>query len=239
MRLHRRVSRTGSIVTLIALGSLTQISGAGPAAADLASPHMVSQAHAEGLIARFRATAAPDAVRSHYFDRSIFDLLLAQPGASGIRIHHGAYPDGRDALVLTATDRNADDIDGGSGNSSLPSPPYFTDPGDPSTPMAKIPPARLNHAITREHAESLIARFRASAAPGAVRSHFFDRSAFDVLLAQPGATGLRVHYGTYADGREALVLYATDKTGRQLPQAANLSAPCPNSCDDVPGTTPE
>jgi hypothetical protein len=68
-----------------------------------------------------------------------------------------------------------------------------------------------------------------------VRSQHFDRSAFDALLAQPGAAGIRVHYAAYADGAPTLVLYATDKTGRQLPIAANFTHPCPDTCDPDEG----
>ena len=106
MRSHRRsISRTSSLAALIALGALTQFSGAEPVASDLAGPHIISQAQGESLIARYRATAAPSAVRSQHFDRSAFDALLGQPGATGIRVHYAAYADGTPTLVLYATDK--------------------------------------------------------------------------------------------------------------------------------------
>lgn len=89
------------------------------------------------------------------------------------------------------------------------------------------------HLISREHAQELIARFRATAVPGAVRAHSFARSAFDALLAQPGAAGIRLYYGKYSDGRVTFVLYAIDQTGQDLTQlAANRNMDCPPFCPD-------
>ena len=77
-------------------------------------------------------------------------------------------------------------------------------------------PAVSRHLVSREHAQDSIARFRASAAPGAAHAQSMERSAFEALLAQPGATGIRIYHGKYADGRDTLVLYAYDKDGRDL-----------------------
>lgn len=97
----------------------------------------------------------------------------------------------------------------------------------------KQEPPVSSHLVSREHAEELIARFRATATPGAVRAHAFDRSAFDALLAQPRAAGIRIHYGLYADGTDTVVLYAMDKNGRDLTEMpANNSRVCPPSCPE-------
>jgi hypothetical protein len=61
-----------------------------------------------------------------------------------------------------------------------------------------------------------------------------DRSAFDALLAQPGAAGIRIYYGKYVDGRDTLVLYAYDEDGSDLSSMPmNRLNPCPSCCSDT------
>lgn len=101
----------------------------------------------------------------------------------------------------------------------------------PITPAAAL--SLRSHIVSQEHAQEIIARFRTSAAPGAVRAQSLDRSGVDALLAQPGAAGIRIHHARSADGGDTFVLYATDKDGRDLTQAAvNRTMNCPPTCSD-------
>ncbi|WP_224366960.1 hypothetical protein [Hyalangium versicolor] len=70
--------------------------------------------------------------------------------------------------------------------------------------------------MSQEHARESIARFQESSASGTVLSYAFERSAFDELLAQPDAHGIRVHYALEAGGARTLVLYGTDSLYRDL-----------------------
>ncbi|WP_147332838.1 hypothetical protein [Archangium gephyra] len=206
------------------------------------SPHLVSREHAQGLITRFReTTAAPGAVYAQSLARSAFDALLAQPGAAGIRIYYGKYADGRPTVVLYAYDKDGRDLPLLSANRTSNCPPFCPGTevpeetlwGTPAT-AAQGPAAVSPHLVSREHAQELIARFRATAEPGAVRAQSLARSAFDALLAQPGAVGIRIYYGRYADGRETVVLYAYDKDGRDFTlMPMNESIRCPPVCPDT------
>ena len=232
--------RAGLVTAVVGvLSGLAWGASAAPHQEIPAGSHLISRESAQELIAGFRATAVPGAVRSHSFARSAFDALLAQPGAAGIRIHYGQYANGKEALVLYATDKAGKDLTQLSVNASAACPPACptSEPGaadlrrDETTLKNALPVS--SHLVSREHAQELITRFRATAAPGAVRSQFLDRSAFDALLAQPGAVGIRLYYGKYSDGRVTFVLYAMDEDGQDLTQlAANRTMSCPPFCPD-------
>lgn len=94
-----------------------------------------------------------------------------------------------------------------------------------------------NQLIPVTEAAALTARFRA-ANPGAVRAWLFARDVIDALLAQPGASGIRVYRGTDAAGTDRIVIVATDGEGTDLlpPKAAGGGVvaeqgwPCPPIC---------
>jgi hypothetical protein len=236
---RKRFLGGGLVAVLVGiLSGLPGVASAAPKQEPPVSSHLISREHAEELIARFRATVAPGAVRAQSFHRSAFDALLAQPGAVGIRIYYGKYADGADTVVLYATDKKGLDLTRVPVNASSPCPPCSDSEAEAdalqmgATASKQKPPAS-SHLVSRGHAEELIARFRATAAPGAARAQSFDRSAFDALLAQPGATGIRIHHGKHADGTDTVVLYATDKNGWDLTRMPMQNGlPCPPSCPD-------
>lgn len=94
-------------------------------------------------------------------------------------------------------------------------------------------PAR-DHRITREEAEGLVRNFHAQAAAGAHRSSAFNRSAFEQLLAQPGAAGIRIYHARHADHSPTMVMVAVDEQGADLAGASSLfiqnSHDCPPYC---------
>lgn len=73
------------------------------------SSHEISLADAVAMTARARqAGTLPK--QAWWFDRSIIDEMMRQPDAHGLRIYLGMKEDGEPTLVLTATDRERQDI---------------------------------------------------------------------------------------------------------------------------------
>ncbi len=98
---------------------------------------------------------------------------------------------------------------------------------------APFDPTR-DHRISRDEAAGLIQAHRAQAAPGAHQASAFNRSAFEQLLAQPGAAGIRIYHARHADGSPTMVMVAVDGTGSDLASTSNLcmqnSHDCPPIC---------
>ena len=94
-------------------------------------------------------------------------------------------------------------------------------------------PAR-DHRISRDEAAGLIRAHQAQAAPGAHKASAFNRSAFEQLLAQPGATGIRIYHARHADGSPTMVMVAVDAAGNDLSSTSNLcmqnTTDCPPIC---------
>lgn len=101
--------------------------------------------------------------------------------------------------------------------------------------MSTLPfdPAR-DHRISRETAASLIQAFQAQAPAGAHHASAFGRSAFEQLLAQPGADGIRAYRAQHADGSQTLVMVAVDADGQDLATADGVfvqnGSDCPPFC---------
>jgi hypothetical protein len=65
----------------------------------------------------------------------------------------------------------------------------------------------------------------------------FDRSALDLLLAQPGCRGIRIYRAT-KDGADQVVLVGTDSAGNDMVPASvegqgvvmEIAWPCPPMC---------
>lgn len=76
-----------------------------------------------------------------------------------------------------------------------------------------------DHRISRDEAAGLIKAHKAQAAPGAHQATAFNRSAFEHLLAQPGAAGIRIYNARHADGSPTMVMVAVDAKGQDLATA--------------------
>lgn len=89
-----------------------------------------------------------------------------------------------------------------------------------------------DHRIPREEAASLVRNVHAEA--GAHRASAFNRSAFEQLLGQPGAAGIRIYQARHADGSPTMVMVAVDAEGLDLDGASNLyiqnAHDCPPYC---------
>ena len=94
-------------------------------------------------------------------------------------------------------------------------------------------PAR-DHRISRKEAASLVQNFHARAEAGTHRASAFNRSAFEHLLAQPGAEGIRIYRAQHEDGSPTMVMVAVDANGVDLdsPEATYIqnSHDCPPFC---------
>ena len=66
-----------------------------------------------------------------------------------------------------------------------------------------------------------------------VNGGFFARSAFEKILAQPGAVGIRYYYAQNDDGTSTLVLVGVDAKGQDMQTGAIMDRmiPCPPYCD--------
>lgn len=100
-------------------------------------------------------------------------------------------------------------------------------------PKKGFDPTR-DHRIPRKEAASLIQAFQAHADAGTHRASAFNRSAFEQLLAQPGAAGIRVYRAQHKDGSPTMVMVAVDAKGVDLDGAKAVcvqnSTDCPPFC---------
>ena len=94
------------------------------------NPHKILLSEAVAMTARARAKGTLP-IHAWRFNRDIFDSILAQPGASGIRIYFAIDANGQPTLVLVGSDgAEKDMVQGEIGEVAWPCPP-FCDPGSP------------------------------------------------------------------------------------------------------------
>lgn len=93
-------------------------------------------------------------------------------------------------------------------------------------------PEKRDHRISLPDAVALAKQHR-NDHPGEPKAHFFHREAFDALLAQPGASGIRIYRGKGKGGERHLVMVAVDAEGDDLTSGGTvmeLDMPCPPYC---------
>lgn len=92
-------------------------------------------------------------------------------------------------------------------------------------------PPKQDHRISLADAAALTKAHRNANASG-TKAHYFDRSAFDAILAQPGVAGIRIYHAQNADKTQALVLVGVDGSGADMTSGAimELGMPCPPFC---------
>jgi hypothetical protein len=73
-----------------------------------------------------------------------------------------------------------------------------------------------DHRITREEAADLIQAFQVRAKEDAHRATAFSRQAFEQLLAQPHAAGVRIYQAQHKGGSATLVMVAVNAQGQDL-----------------------
>lgn len=98
---------------------------------------------------------------------------------------------------------------------------------------AAFDPTR-DHLISRSEAADLVLNFQSRSDAGAHFASAFNRSAFEKLLGQPDAAGIRIYLARHADGSPTMVMVAVDAKGVDLDAPtcvfAQNSHDCPPDC---------
>jgi hypothetical protein len=93
-------------------------------------------------------------------------------------------------------------------------------------------PEKRDHAITLPDAVELARQHRKDH-PNEPKAHFFFRDAFDTLLKQPGAAGIRIYRGKGKAGTNHLMMVAVDGSGEDMTASGTVMdycIPCPPYC---------
>lgn len=93
-------------------------------------------------------------------------------------------------------------------------------------------PEKRDHRITLPDAVELARQHRKDH-PKDPKAHFFHRAAFDTLLGQLGAAGIRIYRGKGKGGEHHLVMVAVDGSGEDMTANAAVMEqclPCPPWC---------
>ena len=86
--------------------------------------HLIKLDQAVKYIQNFKQHPVAPTVKGGYFGRNIFDKILAQGGAVGIRYYYAAKDDGSPTLVLVGVDSSGNDmVQGVLGEEQFPCPP--------------------------------------------------------------------------------------------------------------------
>lgn len=92
-----------------------------------------------------------------------------------------------------------------------------------------------DHSISLTDASTLCANYRQNN-PGAIKAHFFGKTAIQDILNQTNCVGIRIYYGEDSGGNKQLVVVGTDANENDLTGGylAERSITCPPYCG---GTT--
>jgi hypothetical protein len=108
-------------VFLFATGATN--AGARPQEVTGANNHIITLDQATKMIQNY-AAAPRYSVKGGYFDRSIFDKILAQKDCIGVRCYYAQKDDGSPSIVLVGVDSQGKDIAAGVlGDDWIPCPP--------------------------------------------------------------------------------------------------------------------
>ena len=93
-------------------------------------------------------------------------------------------------------------------------------------------PRKHDHGISLEQAEQLVANHRRSAPAGGERCGYFDRAAFDEILAQPGCAGVRFYHGRDTSGKATIVFVGVTEAKADMVDGPIIEnhVPCPPNC---------
>lgn len=86
--------------------------------------HIISLADAQRYIQNFTINPTAPNTKANYFERNIFDQILAQPGCVGIRLYYAKTDAQAPTLVMVGVNANGIDMTGGIlGEMVFPCPP--------------------------------------------------------------------------------------------------------------------
>jgi hypothetical protein len=86
--------------------------------------HVITIDQAAKFVQNFKQNPTAPTIKGGYFDRNIFDKILAQGGVVGIRYYYAAKDDGTPTIVLVGVDSTGNDmVQGVVGEWGVPCPP--------------------------------------------------------------------------------------------------------------------
>ena len=93
--------------------------------------HKIPLGEAQAMTKRHRDGSPPGAERAQAFPRDVFEKLLSNPKAVGIRIYHGKGVDGKGSMIAVGVDSDGNDIiaAGEIYDRGFPCPPFCTGAG--------------------------------------------------------------------------------------------------------------
>ncbi len=86
--------------------------------------HQVTLNQAQRWTSEFQKTAGEGELIAGYFGRNIFERILDQEGAVGVRIYKAKHDNGDDVFVLVGVDKEGQDITSVVGEGIVPCPPF-------------------------------------------------------------------------------------------------------------------
>jgi len=87
--------------------------------------HVITAEQAVKLVGNFKNNPSAPKIKGAYFGGNIFEKLLGQPGAVGIRYYYAKKDDGTDALVMVGVDSLGNDLVSGLySDNGIPCPPF-------------------------------------------------------------------------------------------------------------------
>lgn len=93
-------------------------------------------------------------------------------------------------------------------------------------------PRKHDHGISLDQATQLVKNHQRTAPPGGERCGYFDRAAFDEILAQPGCAGIRFYHGRDANGTPTLLFVGVTEQKVDMLDGPIIEnhTPCPPNC---------
>ena len=127
------IAIASSLVTLLMVSGPSTVA-AHPQEYTGSTNHLITLDQALKYVQNFRTSDAASAIviKGAYFDRGIFDKILAQPGCVGVRYYYAKKDDGTQSIVLVGVDSKNQDLTSGIlGEDAVPCPPFCA----PSSPL--------------------------------------------------------------------------------------------------------
>lgn len=189
--------------------------------------HSITRAEFNDFIENHRGFFSHIDVEAGFIDKESIFSLLTQPGVKGIRYHYACDDSSALGLVVTAGDRNGNDILGN------------------QDPCRLLPAAKFRSddscdewgsecRISLGDAAAGTAAYRQNGFDGQPRGGFFARNIIESLLLQDNCSGLCFFYGATAKGQRVICLSGIDKAGRYMldGRLGELSHVCPPFCPE-------
>ncbi|MDF7815277.1 hypothetical protein P1X16_28100 [Hymenobacter sp. YC55] len=176
----------------------------------------ISWQDASAWTATYQA-AHPKGVRASFYSSNVFNTLLAQPNATGIRIYNAINADGKECLVLVGATATTDltgehytaydkgNTCGGDKNCPEDSPLSRTSAAGPTRSASVASAETAGAAISLQEAIDWTRNYQARH-QGHVKASYFRTDVFKTLINLPSASGIRIYNATNTQGHDCFVL---------------------------------